>query len=55
MSPKIQDIINNFIEYIDNNLEHYDFYQYPQEEFWKALFILSEIYPLLKKEIGFYK
>lgn len=52
MSLEIQNIMNNFIKYIDNHLEHYDYYNYTQDTYLNALDILSELYPLLKKEIG---
>ena len=52
MSLEIQNVMNNFITFIDNNLEHYDYYKYNQDTFLDALNILSEIYHLLKKEIG---
>lgn len=53
MPLEIQEVINEFIKYVDNNLEHYDYYCKNDDSLYhSAIDILSKIYPLLKKEIG---
>lgn len=53
MPPAIQKIINNFIEYVNSNLEDYHYEKYENiERYHNAAKILSDIYPLLKQEIG---
>lgn len=56
MDYQIQKIIDYFLKFVNNNLEHYDYYKYEyHENYFKAIEILAEIYPLLKQEIGFKK
>lgn len=53
MSPKIQKNINNFLKYVNNNIEYCLYENYGNiENYQKATKILSEIYPSLKHEIG---
>lgn len=53
MPQKIQEIIRRFLKFVENNLEHYDYYKYTDDSnYHKAVEILSEIYPILKNEIG---
>ena len=53
MPPEIKKIITNFLEYVNSNLEYY-YYEKRDDlkEYHNATDILSEIYPLLKQEIG---
>jgi len=50
MPFEIQKIIITFLEYVNSNLEYY--YHDNMKEYHNATDILSEIYPLLKEEIG---
>lgn len=53
MPRKIQDITNEFLKYIDMQLEHYEAYGVDDDKsYHEALEILSEIIPALKMEIG---
>ena len=53
MPQKIQDITNEFLKYIDMQLEHYEAYGVDDDKHYHdALNILSEIIPSLKQEIG---
>ena len=37
---------------VNNNLEYYDDNNYNEKEYYNAIKILSEIYSILKQEIG---
>ena len=53
MPLEIQKIIINFLEYVNSNLNYYYYEKIDNlKEYNNAADILSEIYPLLKKEIG---
>lgn len=52
MSQEIQKIVKDFLKFVENNLEHYDYYKYEDETFYDAVEILSGIFPILKREIG---
>ena len=53
MPRKIQDITNEFLKYIDMQLEHYEGYGVDDDKrYHEALEILSGIIPALKQEIG---
>lgn len=53
MSSEIQKSIDEFIEYVDINLEHYGYYKQDNSpQYWNAIEILSKTYQLLEKEIG---
>ncbi len=56
MPQEIQDIAKKFLKFVDNNLEHYDYYKYEDtKNYYSALEILSAIFPILKQEIGLKK
>lgn len=53
MPNEIQKVTNKFLKYVDTFLEHYEYYKIDDSpNFHDAIEILSEIFPLLKKEIG---
>lgn len=53
MPRKIQDITNEFLKYIDMQLEHYEGYGVDDDKrYHEAFEILSGIIPALKQEIG---
>lgn len=56
MPYQIQKTIDNFLKFVNNNLEGYDYFKYEfDKNYYNAIEILSEIYPILKQEIGFKK
>ena len=53
MPQNIQEITNKFLRYVDNILDHYQYYKIEDSEnYHDAIAILSEIFPILKQEIG---
>lgn len=56
MPHEIQDITKKFLKYVENNLEHYNYYKHEDDAFYhNSVEILSLIYPILKQEIGLKK